>query len=172
MVASCQTWAYLAIVFKYNIMAVSVGWQKGTGAMRCMRRMDHFTVVTDRLAESRAFYERLGLQVGPRPDFPIAGLWLYAEGHAVLHIVEVGSLPSPTRGVLDHMAFYGDDIVATLELLQRERIAYTLIRAPRPWGTWQVFFEDPSGAEVEIDFDATQKVPAHLKDGSVPSKAD
>lgn len=137
--------------------------------MGCIRRMDHFTVVTDRLAESRAFYERLGLQVGPRPDFGIDGLWLYIHGHAVLHVIEVPALPSPRRGVLDHMAFYGEDIVATIEMLKREQIAYRLIRAPRPWSTWQVFFEDPNGAELEIDFDAALKVPPHLKDGSVPA---
>jgi hypothetical protein len=64
-------------------------------------------------------------------------------------------------------SFYGGDIVPTLELLQHERIAYRLLRLPRPWSTWQVFFLDPNGAEVEIDFDAAQVVPAHLKDGQI-----
>src|SRR5437899_3305989 len=127
-----------------------------------IRRMDHFTVVTDRLGETQRFYERLGLQVGERPDFGgVSGLWLYAGGHPVLHIVEVTAMPSPRRGVIDHIAFFGDDIVTTLEMLKRERIAYRLIRLPRPWSTWQVFFLDPSGAEVEIDFDAAAKVPVH-----------
>ncbi|MDZ5455132.1 VOC family protein [Azohydromonas lata] len=135
--------------------------------MNCIRRMDHFTVVTDRLAQTQAFYERLGLQVGARPDFGIGGVWLYAGEQAVLHVVEVQHMPALRRGALDHMAFHGDDIVATLEMLKREGVAYRLLRLPRPWSTWQVFFEDPNGAEVEIDFDAAQKVPPHLKDGSV-----
>lgn len=134
--------------------------------MNGIRRMDHFTVVTDRLDETRVFYERLGLKVGPRPDFPVGGLWLCVDGQPVLHVVEVPRMPSPRRGALDHMAFEGGDIVETLELLQRERVAYRLLRLPRPWSTWQVFFLDPNGAEVEIDFDAAQTVPPHLKNGA------
>lgn len=134
--------------------------------MSIIQRMDHFTVVTDRLDDTRVFYERLGLAVGPRPDFGIGGLWFHADGHPVLHIVETSGMPTVRRGAIDHIAFYGNDIVTALELLQRERIAYRLLRLPRPWSTWQVFFLDPNGAEVEIDFDAAQAVPAHLKDGS------
>jgi len=68
--------------------------------------MDHFTVVTDQLDHTRAFYEMLGLRVGPRPDFGIGGLWLYAEDRAVLHVVEQAAMPALRRGVLDHMAFW------------------------------------------------------------------
>lgn len=133
--------------------------------MTFIRRMDHFTVVTDKLDATRAFYEMLGLKVGPRPDFPVPGLWLYTAGRAVLHLVAVGEMPQLRRGALDHMAFYGEDIAATLALLQAKRIRYRLIRAPRPFSTWQVFFEDPNGVEVEIDFDPQESVPQHLKDG-------
>ncbi|MBN4836585.1 hypothetical protein, partial [Enterobacter hormaechei] len=89
-------------------------------------RMDHFTVVTDRLEETRVFYERLGLRVGPRPDFGIPGLWMYAGGHPVLHLVEKADMPVVRRGALDHMAFFGTDIVATLTLLKVNGIAYRL----------------------------------------------
>lgn len=132
-----------------------------------IRRMDHFTVVTDRLDETRVFYERLGLRVGARPDFEVPGLWLYAGDQAVLHVVErpTDAMPEPRRGALDHMAFSGGDIVALLEQLKADGITYQLLRLPRPWGAWQVFFTDPNGAEVEIDFDAAQKVPEHLKPG-------
>ena len=131
--------------------------------MTGIQRMDHFTVVTDQIEKTRVFYERLGLIVGPRPDFSVAGLWLYAGGHPVLHVVAVGQMPALRRGALDHMAFWGGEIVPTLQLLQREGIAYRLRRLPRPWSTWQVFFTDPNGAEVEIDFDAAQTVPPELK---------
>lgn len=135
--------------------------------MGCIQRMDHFTVVSDRLDATRVFYERLGLVVGARPDFGIDGLWLYAGDRPVLHVVAVNEMPVPRRGALDHMAFFGDDIVSTLECLQRDGIAYRLLRLPRPWSTWQVFFLDPNGAEVEIDFDAAQVVPAALKVGQI-----
>ncbi|MDG0863962.1 dioxygenase [Pelomonas aquatica] len=131
--------------------------------MGAIQRMDHFTVVTDRLEETRVFYERLGLAVGPRPDFGIGGLWLYVGGHPVLHVIEVQQMPTPRRGALDHMAFMGGDAASTLGLLQQAGIAYRLVRLPRPYSTWQVFFQDPNGAEVEIDFDAAQAIPAALR---------
>jgi catechol 2,3-dioxygenase-like lactoylglutathione lyase family enzyme len=127
--------------------------------------MDHFTLVTDKLEETRAFYTMLGLKEGARPDFPVPGVWFYLAGRAVLHVVEVKTMPAVRRGVLDHMAYYGDDIVGTLEKLKEKGVKYRLDRVPRPYSTWQVFFDDPTGAEVEIDFDPVEKVPAHLKDG-------
>lgn len=135
--------------------------------MTGIRAMDHFTVVTDQLDATCVFYERLGLAVGPRPDFSVGGLWLYAGGQPVLHVVTVGQMPALRRGALDHMAFRGGEIVPTLQLLQREGIAYRLLRLPRPWSIWQVFFTDPNGVEVEIDFDASQTVPAGLKTSPV-----
>ena len=131
-----------------------------------VQRMDHFTVATDRLAETLLFYERLGLQAGARPEFPFPGAWLYAGDRPVLHLVARDALPRQRRGVIDHIAFAGDEIVALLEMLQREGIAYSLQRLPRPWSTWQVFFDDPNGAEVEVDFDASQSVPPHLRNGT------
>lgn len=133
--------------------------------MNGIQRMDHFTVITDRLEETCEFYARLGLAVGPRPDFGIPGLWLYAGSQPVLHLVQAQHMPVQRRGALDHMAFFGGDIVATLTLLKQHSIAYRLLRLPRPWSTWQAFFDDPNGVEVEIDFDAAQTVPPELKDG-------
>lgn len=137
--------------------------------MSFIRRMDHFTVLTDRLALTCAFYERLGLRPGPRPDFPVPGVWLYAGEEAVLHLLEVEALPAGRAGVLDHMAFRGEDPVALLEMLRAQGIAYRLIRAPRPFSQWQVFFEDPNGAQVEIDFDGGARLPPHLKEGGTPA---
>ena len=116
-------------------------------------------MVTDWLQLTQDFYEALGLTEGPRPDFGVPGLWLYAGCHAVLPVIVVTQTPALRRGALDHMALQGDVIIATLELLLSRRIAYRLIRLPRPCSTWQVFFDDPNGAEVEIDFDAAAKSP-------------
>jgi catechol 2,3-dioxygenase-like lactoylglutathione lyase family enzyme len=131
--------------------------------MHGIQRLDHVTVVTDRLDETRDFYQHLGLTVGARPDFGFPGLWLYAGGQPVLHVLEVAEMPQARRGAIDHMAFVGSDIVALLTALKHHRIAYRLLRLPRPWSTWQVFCQDPNGAEVEIDFDAAQTVPPELR---------
>jgi hypothetical protein len=67
------------------------------------------------------FHEALGLTVGPRPDFGVPWLWLYASGHAVLPVIVVTQMPAQRRGALDHMALQGDDISATLEILLSRR---------------------------------------------------
>ena len=135
-----------------------------------LTRMDHFTIVTDRLNETLAFYTMLGLREGPRPDFPVAGFWLYIDSHPVLHVIESTVMPEPRRGVLDHMAYFGEDLAGTATLLDRAGISYRIIRTPRPFSMWQMFFLDPNGSEVEIDFAQDEAPPPNWK--SVAGRTD
>lgn len=130
--------------------------------MSIIQSMDHFTIVTANVATTREFYECLGLVPGTRPDFPIPGLWLYANGKALLHVIAVAeaAMPEPRRGVLDHMAFRGRGLIETVAWLKSRDVAHRLVRAPAPFRTWQLFFLDPNGAEVEIDFDPAEPAPA------------
>ena len=43
--------------------------------------------------------------------------------------------------------------------LKAKGVDYELRRLPE-YGTWQLFFHDPNGAKVEIDFDAAEAAPA------------
>lgn len=128
--------------------------------------MDHFTIVTDRLAQTTAFYALLGLLEGPRPDFGIGGAWLYAAARPVLHVVEVSSMPVIRRGVLDHMAFTSEGLLDIAAVLRSCGVSYRIIRTPRPFSRWQMFFEDPNGVEVELDFDIAETPPADWKSNS------
>ncbi|CAN5138138.1 VOC family protein [soil metagenome] len=128
-----------------------------------IRRMDHFTVVTDRLSETLTFYAMLGLTVGPRPDFGVGGAWLYIGNHPVLHIVETQRMPEPRRGALDHMAFFAQDFVAVAERVAAASLSYRVIRTPRPFSLWQMFLFDPNGVEVELDFAPEETPPADWK---------
>jgi catechol 2,3-dioxygenase-like lactoylglutathione lyase family enzyme len=123
--------------------------------------MDHFTILTTNAAETVAFYgDILGFTPGPRPAFSFPGAWLYSEGRAVLHVVEKTAIPEG-GGVLDHIAFKGQDAPAYLAKLKARGIKYDLRRLPAPGhaaGLWQLFFFDPSGARVEIDFAASETV--------------
>ena len=131
--------------------------------MTTILRPDHFTVLTDDLLVTEDFYTKLlGLTVGPRPAFKFDGLWLYANDAAILHIMEVEKLPNPRKGVLDHMAFRGQDVNALLRKLKTADVTYRISRTPAPWDQWQVFFEDPNGAVVEVDFDGQETLaPEH-----------
>ncbi|WP_421912000.1 VOC family protein [Marinobacter sp.] len=126
--------------------------------------MDHFTIVTNQLETTRRFYvDLIGLQEGPRPPFPVDGLWLYVNGKAILHVISVDTMPNPRRGVLDHMAFSAQGFSSTLDKLDQYDVRYRIIRAPGNERTWQVFFKDPNHVDVELDFDPSETPPEDWK---------
>ena len=121
--------------------------------------MNHFTVLTGDLDATKAFYvDILGLSEGFRPDLGFPGAWLYVGGQAVLHIVAGRGMPSHPRGVIDHMAFSARDLGAVAARLKERGIDYDLRRLPTT-GAWQLFCLDPSGARVELDFEASEPAP-------------
>jgi len=120
--------------------------------------MNHFNVLTDKLAATRAFYvEVLGFTEGPRPPLSFDGAWMYAGGRAILHISEA-KLPADPEGVLDHLAFSATDLKGTVARLKAHKIEYTLQQQVGS-GTWQIFCHDPCGAKVELDFQPDEPAP-------------
>ncbi len=121
--------------------------------------MNHFTVLTDDVPRTVEFYGRLlGLADGPRPDLGFPGAWLYADDVAVLHVVGGKSRDQLRPGVIDHMAFTAQDLADTLATLITYNIEH-VCRRQAGTGTWQVFFFDPNGARVELDFDGDEVHP-------------
>ena len=126
--------------------------------------MNHFTILTDDLPSTLAFYEEhLNLKPGARPPFTFPGAWLYADGgkgkDPILHVVAGVDRNRLVKGVIDHMAFSGNGLAAAVASLKARGVAYELRRLPA-YGTWQLFFFDPNGAKVEIDFDKSEAAPA------------
>ena len=78
---------------------------------------------------------------------------------ALLHIVAGKQKQELEKGVIDHMAFTGRDLAGTVDKLKLRGLAYELRRLPA-YGTWQLFFHDPNGAKVELDFDPAERAPA------------
>lgn len=133
-------------------------------------RMDHFNILTDDLPATLAFYEEhLNLKPGARPPFTFPGAWLYADGgkgkDPILHVVAGRSKSQLVKGVIDHMAFWGTGLGETVAKLKAKGIDYDLRQLPG-YGTWQLFFLDPNGAKVEIDFDKSEAAPAGHGDGA------
>jgi catechol 2,3-dioxygenase-like lactoylglutathione lyase family enzyme len=121
--------------------------------------MNHFTVLTEDLDATKAFYiDILGLSDGFRPDLGFPGAWLYAGGQPILHVVAGRGVPANPRGVIDHMAFSARDLRDVVARLAAHRIDYDLRRLPTT-GAWQLFCKDPSGARVELDFEAGEPAP-------------
>ena len=123
--------------------------------------MNHFTVLATDLDKTLAFYcGLLGFRQGPRPPFDFPGAWLYCGDSATLHIVAGRAMPANPSGVLDHMAFSADDLQGTITRLKAADVEYDLRRlAGSGAQIWQMFFRDPNGARVELDFPASEAGP-------------
>ncbi len=124
--------------------------------------MNHFTILTDNLDRTLGFYaEFLNLKAGPRPPFKFPGAWLYAEGgnDAILHVIADREKKDLVKGVIDHMAFTAQDLPGAVAKLKAHGLEYELRKLPA-YGTWQLFFLDPNGAKVELDFDPSERSPA------------
>lgn len=118
--------------------------------------MNHFTIVTNALEETVEFYQALlGLKTGYRPPMSFPGAWMYCDDEPVLHIINKGVLPAEKGGILDHMAFSATDLRGTLATLKSRGMDYDL-RRQQETGVWQLFFHDPNGARVELDFEAVE----------------
>jgi len=117
-----------------------------------LHAMNHLTILAEDLERTRTFYsEILGLREGYRPPLDFPGAWFYIGTQAVLHVIARKPLPEPRAGVLDHMAFSGRDLRATLAWLDKNGIEYEVIQQVGS-RIWQVFFHDPNGAKIELDF--------------------
>jgi catechol 2,3-dioxygenase-like lactoylglutathione lyase family enzyme len=121
---------------------------------------NHFTVLTDDVEGTVGFYrDLLGLTPGPRPPFTFPGAWLYAGGQPILHLVGGRPREELRRGVIDHMAFSATGLRDTLGRLAARGVEHECRRIAGG-GTWQLFFFDPNGARVELDFAADEPGPA------------
>jgi catechol 2,3-dioxygenase-like lactoylglutathione lyase family enzyme len=125
--------------------------------------IDHINIAAPLalLEQVREFYcATLELEVGPRPDFGIAGYWLYCDNHALIHLIES---PNHQRGDapyhLDHVAFAVSGLEAYTGRLDALNVPYS-VNHIKEFGVSQVFCHDPCGIGVEANFnhekDATE----------------
>jgi catechol 2,3-dioxygenase-like lactoylglutathione lyase family enzyme len=128
-----------------------------------IQKMDHFTILTKDWKATANFYEDiLGFKAGARPNFAFPGCWLHNDGKPILHVIERPEIPKET-GLLDHMAFSATGLADYIGKLKARNIKYDLRRVPEGGyaaGVWQVFFLDPNGAKVELDFAKEESAPA------------
>jgi catechol 2,3-dioxygenase-like lactoylglutathione lyase family enzyme len=122
--------------------------------------LEHYTVNCVDLEGTRDFYrDVLGLEVGARPKLGFAGYWLYCGDVPVVHLLDAtgalpenrGCEPGGDTGSLDHVAFRGRDVQATIASLKRHGLAFRENRIP-DIGLHQLFVRDPNGITVEMNF--------------------
>lgn len=122
---------------------------------------DHVNIRTDNLGPMVDWYERiLGLRVGPRPEFPIPGAWLYLGETCVLHLIEADPAPmvhSAEESLrLEHFAFRAVDMKAFIAHLEQHDVAYKLF----PFEALDivlVFVRDPDGNRIHVDFASSEQ---------------
>ena len=119
-----------------------------------VNRIDHFNIRTrdlDRLCE---FYTGIvGLEVGERPPFDSPGVWLYAGGHAILHvgIARDGEGHGDDTLPLDHIALETEGLADAVARIEKAGIDYRLVDVPGR-DMKQIFIRDPDGVALELNF--------------------
>ena len=114
--------------------------------------LDHVNIRTARLAELTGFYTKiLGLDPGARPAFRFPGAWLYCDGRAAVHLVEVPEPPEKSAPRIEHFAFRAEGLSDFLAQLRAHRVAYRTAIVPG-LEIRQIHIHDPDGNHIEIAF--------------------
>ncbi|MBR1121861.1 VOC family protein [Bradyrhizobium lablabi] len=122
--------------------------------------LDHFNIRTRNLAETVRFYEDiLGLEKGPRPNFAFPGAWMYSEGKAVVHLVDISQTAEqqkPDSGVVHHVAFASTGFDGMKKRLQSKSMKFDSRQVPGG-DLWQIFVDDPNGVMIELNYEAAKE---------------
>jgi catechol 2,3-dioxygenase-like lactoylglutathione lyase family enzyme len=122
--------------------------------------LDHFNIRTRKLTETVRFYESiLGLEKGPRPDFAFPGAWMYSEGKAVVHLVDISATDEPQKpdsGVVHHVAFASTGFDGMADRLKSRGMPFEARQVPGG-ELWQIFVNDPNGVMIELNYEAAKE---------------
>ncbi len=130
-----------------------------------LTRMEHYLVLSDDIDKTKEFYcGALGMREGFRPNLEFPGYWLYLGDTPCIHIAEwqtyavwtkeAGipiSTKAPGTGPVDHIAFNatGFDEMRTRLASRGIAPAENLLD---DIGLRQLFFYDPNGVAIELNF--------------------
>ena len=122
--------------------------------------LDHFNIRTRDLKGTVRFYQDiLGLENGARPNFAFPGAWLYSEGRAVVHLVDISptdEAQKPDSGVVHHVAFISRDFAGMKKRLEARGVEFEARQVPGG-ELWQIFIRDPNGVMIELNYEAARE---------------
>jgi catechol 2,3-dioxygenase-like lactoylglutathione lyase family enzyme len=122
--------------------------------------LDHFNIRTRNLADTVHFYEDvLGLEKGPRPNFAFPGAWMYSDGKAVVHLVDISATSEPQKpdsGVVHHVAFASRGFDDMQHRLKAKDMKFEARQVPGG-ELWQIFVDDPNGVLIELNYEAAKE---------------
>lgn len=122
--------------------------------------LDHFNIRTRKLADTVRFYEDImGLTNGERPNFAFPGAWMYSDGKAVVHLVDISATSEPQKpdsGVVHHVAFASRDFAGMKQRLQSKKMEFDTRQVPGG-ELWQIFVNDPNGVLIELNYEVAKE---------------
>lgn len=122
--------------------------------------LDHFNLRTRKFKETVRFYEDiLGLENGARPNFSFPGAWMYSDGRAVVHLVDIGATDEaqkPDSGVVHHVAFVSRGFEGMKKRLAGKDVKFDAVTVPGN-ALWQIFITDPNGVVIELNYEAAKE---------------
>ena len=122
--------------------------------------LDHFNIRTRDLNSTVHFYQDvMGLEKGPRPNFAFPGGWMYSEGKAVVHIVDISKTDEPQKpdsGVVHHVAFVSRGFDGMKQRLSSKGMPFDARQVPGG-ELWQIFVNDPNGVMIELNYEAAKE---------------
>jgi catechol 2,3-dioxygenase-like lactoylglutathione lyase family enzyme len=136
-----------------------------------LSHIEHFLVAADDIDATRDWYARvLGMRAGPHPDFGFPVHWMYLGDADVVHIGPSARMAGAIQkqylgrtsqksdagtGAIDHIAFRATGLREMIEHLEKEKIPFSRRRA-NGQALFQLFFYDPNGIKIELNFDAAE----------------
>jgi catechol 2,3-dioxygenase-like lactoylglutathione lyase family enzyme len=120
-------------------------------------RLDHVNLRTTQLEVMTQWYsDLLGLKLGPRPNFPFPGAWLYAGDVAIIHLIEVEdtqAIGSEQSLKLEHFALRADSRLEKFEDKLKAKGERYRRGEITEFGIMQFNIWDPDGNHIHVDFD-------------------
>lgn len=140
-----------------------MGFDTRTDRPTAIAALDHVNIRSHDLDACRCFYvQALGFEEGFRPPFALPGLWLYAAGLPLVHVVATASDTEAGSGNIDHIAFRAHDYETFTARLRDHGIAFE-DRAVPAMALHQVFCLDPHGIKLEFNFEGRDRPVATLR---------
>ena len=136
-----------------------------------LTHIEHFLIASDDIDATRDWYARvLGMTSGPHPDFGFPVHWMYVNGVDVVHIGPSARMAGEIQkqylgrtsqasgqgtGAIDHIAFRATGLREVMSHLRGEKVDFRQRRA-NGQALFQLFFHDPNGIKIELNFDAAE----------------
>ena len=136
-----------------------------------LSHIEHLLVAADDIDATRDWYARvLGMKSGPHPDFGFPVHWMYLGDVDIVHIGPSAKMAGDIQkqylgrtsqkseagtGAIDHLAFRATGLREMLVHLKKQGVSFSQRRA-NGQALFQLFFYDPNGIKIELNFDAAE----------------